>query len=163
MLLQYFFPILLFTHQVKAVCGKIDITKSMDWSLLPLITTTESHWTPIRTLLLSLQMNVLSQPAVWLLLAPSLGKAISSKNSIAWTWHPIGLSIRLKMVILYSLTLECFAWANLTLKLFHYQAKTSPRKHGWLVWNGKAVLPECNQSQRRKNRLYRQWLENRYQ
>ena len=24
-------------------------------------------------------------PAVWLLLAPSLGKAISSKNSIAWT------------------------------------------------------------------------------
>ena len=28
MLLQYFFPILLFTHQVKAVCGKIDITKS---------------------------------------------------------------------------------------------------------------------------------------
>ena len=33
------------------------------------------------------------------------------------------------MVILYSLTLECFAWANLTLKLFHYQAKTSPRKH----------------------------------
>ena len=38
--------------------------------------------------------------------------------------------IRLKMVILYSLTLECFAWANLTLKLFHYQAKTSPRKHG---------------------------------
>ena len=35
MLLQYFFPILLFTHQVKAVCGKIDITKSMDWSLLP--------------------------------------------------------------------------------------------------------------------------------
>lgn len=37
---------------------------------------------------------------------------------------------QIKMVILYSLTLECFAWANLTLKLFHYQAKTSPRKHG---------------------------------
>ena len=26
--------------------------------------------------------------------------------------------------------IKCFAWANLTLKLFHYQAKTSPRKHG---------------------------------
>ena len=51
-------------------------------------------------------MNALSQPAVWLLWAPSLGKAISSKNSIAWMWHPTGLSIRLRTVILYSLTLQ---------------------------------------------------------
>ena len=72
---------------MKKIYGKIDVTKPMDWSLLPLITTTESHWTPIRTLLLSLQMNALSQPAVWLLWVSSLGKAISSKNSTASMWH----------------------------------------------------------------------------
>ena len=33
----------LFTHQVKKIYGKIDVTKPIDWSLLPSITTTESH------------------------------------------------------------------------------------------------------------------------
>ena len=75
----------LFTHQVKKIYGKRDVTKPIDWSLLPWITTTESHLTPIRTILLSLQMNALSQPAVWLLWVPSLGKAISSKNSTEWS------------------------------------------------------------------------------
>jgi len=28
---------------MKKIYGKIDVTKPMDWSLLPLITTTESH------------------------------------------------------------------------------------------------------------------------